>query len=224
MQTVKTGIWLYMVRCLFYLLLVVSSTLHAQDTLNITRSFIGSSRIEKVYAVLSTDSTILHGTYTTYHANGRVLQSGTYNQGRRNGYWQSWFDNGQKETETHYTNGKETGIWKYYNYNGSLSCAFNMDSVAVQTISSADLGYIASKLKYPARARDLGIEGDVEAAILVDSNCNITNFTILSYTSEDFRAEIWYQLNHNKQYFQKIVSGSVPCLPMYKIPFRFRLG
>jgi hypothetical protein len=213
-----------MARYLALLLLFYCNVLSAQDTLKITRTFVGSDRVQKVFSVLASDTTILHGAYVTYHANGRVLQTGCYSFGQRDGEWKSWFDNGNKETETFYTRGRESGVWSYYAYDGAPSCAFNMDSISAKTAAAESNRHYTMEMIYPEKARDLEIEGDVEAAVLMDSTCHVIGFSILSYSDEIFRTAVLAQLNSNKNYFQKIASGSQPCLPLYKIPFRFRLN
>ena len=37
---------------------------------------------------------------------------------RITGFWEAWYENGQKEAERNFENGKEVGEWKYWDKNG----------------------------------------------------------------------------------------------------------
>jgi antitoxin component YwqK of YwqJK toxin-antitoxin module len=66
-----------------------------------------------------------HGSFVSYHPNGKLKAKGTYHEGRRKGYWQFFYENGQKELSCYfrdYTGSKyfesfyENGATKYRGY------------------------------------------------------------------------------------------------------------
>lgn len=80
----------------------------------------------------------------TYHENGQIKTEGSFSNGKRDGEWKSfyedgtpwslntykegildgaymaWHENGQVRIEGQYINGVETGIWKYFTADGIL--------------------------------------------------------------------------------------------------------
>jgi len=59
------------------------------------------------------------GEWTTYHDNGQLESKGFYKDGRENSDWIFYFDNGQKATELAYELGKKTGYFIGFYPNGS---------------------------------------------------------------------------------------------------------
>lgn len=52
---------------------------------------------------------------TLYHANGEVSQKGFYTeQGKLQGKWMSFDQEGRKTAEAHYDNGEKTGKWFFW--------------------------------------------------------------------------------------------------------------
>ena len=51
--------------------------------------------------------------------NGR--QNGTIINGKRDGFWESYFENGQLNWKGNYKNDNLDGPWEYYHKNGQLS-------------------------------------------------------------------------------------------------------
>lgn len=63
---------------------------------------------------------ILQGLSMTYYVNGRVQDSGYYNNGLREGLWQEWHDNGQIKSSGAWHKGAKDGGWSSYSYSGQL--------------------------------------------------------------------------------------------------------
>lgn len=81
---------------------------------------------------------------TLYYSNHQKYMEGEYKDGKRNGKWTSWFqngkemsihhfidgiddgdltvfyENGEKRYEGKYTSGKKVGVWRFWDENGKL--------------------------------------------------------------------------------------------------------
>jgi len=62
-----------------------------------------------------------NGYTKNYYANSINIQSiGHYNNGMQQGFWKSFYRNGNKKAEGHYEAGKKQGYWKEYHKNGNV--------------------------------------------------------------------------------------------------------
>ncbi|WP_269234323.1 toxin-antitoxin system YwqK family antitoxin [Flavobacterium flavigenum] len=52
---------------------------------------------------------------TYYYDNGKVQQEGFFKEGKLDGVWVSYDENGNKKAIAEYTNGLKTGKWIYFN-------------------------------------------------------------------------------------------------------------
>jgi len=52
--------------------------------------------------------------------DGRLLESGTYWEGKKDGWWYSYHPNGTISAKAYFSNGKRGGTWKFYNDRGVL--------------------------------------------------------------------------------------------------------
>lgn len=59
-----------------------------------------------------------HGYWTTYYANGNKMSEGEYKQGVKEGLWILYHSNGNKKSEATFVNGKYTGLYTSYHENG----------------------------------------------------------------------------------------------------------
>lgn len=55
------------------------------------------------------DSIIQNGEYVKYYKNGVVEMRGTMKDGKREGVWKSWYEDGSPWSETNFANGKKNG-------------------------------------------------------------------------------------------------------------------
>lgn len=102
----------------------------------------GKVRSEKTFKKIDGEKQLIKE--VVYHPNGKKYIEGGFKAEKREGYWASWFENGNlwsegefKNGESHgkrtvyhqngkiyyegnYDMGKRTGIWKYYDENGKL--------------------------------------------------------------------------------------------------------
>ena len=60
------------------------------------------------------------GAWVQYHENGQLMHKGNYKNGKKEGAWVSYFMNGQLYYKGNYKNGKEEGAWVSYNFDGTV--------------------------------------------------------------------------------------------------------
>ena len=61
------------------------------------------------------------GIWMIYHENGKLCYKGEYNNGKQVGYWESYYTNGILAYEGKYENGLKEGFWKTYYNNGKIN-------------------------------------------------------------------------------------------------------
>ena len=60
------------------------------------------------------------GSWVSYRDNGQLSYKGDYKNGKQEGSWIDYFENGQLFYKGHYKNGKKEGSWVSYWDNGDL--------------------------------------------------------------------------------------------------------
>jgi antitoxin component YwqK of YwqJK toxin-antitoxin module len=60
------------------------------------------------------------GVWKSWNENGNLWSEGTFKNGLDEGLRTIYHENGKKFIEGYYTNGKKTGIWKFYDENGNF--------------------------------------------------------------------------------------------------------
>ena len=60
------------------------------------------------------------GSWETYHDNGQLRSKGDFKNGKKEGSWETYHDNGQLEGTGTYRNDRKEGAWKFYHDNGQL--------------------------------------------------------------------------------------------------------
>jgi antitoxin component YwqK of YwqJK toxin-antitoxin module len=61
------------------------------------------------------------GFWTEWYENGQqkiVTNYKTRKNGKEDGHWTGWYENGQKMEEGNFKNGKREGFWTYWDENG----------------------------------------------------------------------------------------------------------
>ncbi len=62
----------------------------------------------------------IEGPWTSFHENGTVKEKGEYTEGSRSGKWEFYNKEGTLIQKGNYKKGKPDGLWKWYYENGSL--------------------------------------------------------------------------------------------------------
>lgn len=60
------------------------------------------------------------GTWRTWFANGKVASEVQYEQGLPDGYYRTYWENGNSKISGHYISGERAGIWHQYDQDGKL--------------------------------------------------------------------------------------------------------
>ncbi len=81
----------------------------------------GSLRVERVIAKYSDDHFDSDGYYHEFHPGGKKFIEGQFRDGRREGEWTYWFDNGQLNRKVTYRNGQLNGQWDVFRADGTLA-------------------------------------------------------------------------------------------------------
>ena len=55
-----------------------------------------------------------------YYPNGKIMEEGWLENGKKNRYWLFYFDSGLKREEGHYQDDKKTKWWIYYDNNQNI--------------------------------------------------------------------------------------------------------
>lgn len=90
---------------------------------------------------VAVDNDMIQATY--FYDNGQVKQEGVYLDGKLHGQWESYNEDGTKQTSGEYNQGEKIGTWTFYNAATINKVVFSNSRVAsVNTISK---DYLATK-------------------------------------------------------------------------------
>ena len=64
------------------------------------------------------------GPWVVYWDNGQLMSKGTYRDGKEDGPYVFYYDNGQLSTKGTFKDGKKDGPWVYYHDNGTVDEKF----------------------------------------------------------------------------------------------------
>ncbi len=122
------------------LLLFIGINASAQTTVTITNRIRHKPKslsvIEK-YQSLKSDKTVKHGLYQRFTNNMRLLESGYYNQGKKDSVWIQYNNWNQfPEITGQYKNDKKVGIWTYYKEKDTVEFLYDFDNNKVSGITS----------------------------------------------------------------------------------------
>ena len=62
----------------------------------------------------------MDGPWEIYHENGQLYIKGKYKDGKADGLWEYYLENGQLMRKENYKNGKQDGLFEFYHWNGQL--------------------------------------------------------------------------------------------------------
>ncbi|MCZ4407190.1 toxin-antitoxin system YwqK family antitoxin [Cryomorphaceae bacterium 1068] len=67
------------------------------------------------------------GTVCSYHSNGEIHTLTSYREGKKNGLWEVFFANGQREKSGFTRQGKDDGLYREWYTNGELKYEYHYD-------------------------------------------------------------------------------------------------
>jgi antitoxin component YwqK of YwqJK toxin-antitoxin module len=85
-------------------------------------------RIERQVAKYSDNHFKPHGYYREYHPNGKPFITGQFKEGRQDGEWVYYYENGQINRRVNYQNGKLHGVWEMHRPDGTLAAERSFES------------------------------------------------------------------------------------------------
>ena len=74
------------------------------------------------------------GEWIAYYDNGQLSYKGNYENGKEEGEWIAYYDNGQLDSKGNYKNGKKEGEWIAYWDNGQLDSKGNYKNGWVEDV------------------------------------------------------------------------------------------
>jgi len=82
----------------------------------------GSKTLREKFTVLKRDnnSLIKHGTFRSWHENGKLSKISEYSEGQKDGFAKEWFVNGRLMSQGHYQKGQKEGPWSYAYESGKI--------------------------------------------------------------------------------------------------------
>ncbi|HEX8016743.1 MAG TPA: membrane-binding protein [Flavobacterium sp.] len=80
---------------------------------------------------------------TYYYENGKVQQEGFFKEGKLDGVWVSYDENGNKKAIAEYTEGLKTGKWIYFN--DKNICQVDYSNSKINSIKSLEEKIIANR-------------------------------------------------------------------------------
>ena len=64
---------------------------------------------------------VLHEDYTKYYKSKQLAEKGTFDYGLKHGEWRTWYDNGNPNTIIQWKQGRKNGLYVEYEENGALA-------------------------------------------------------------------------------------------------------
>ena len=62
-----------------------------------------------------------HVDYYSPEDGGGVMEEGDYKDGKKDGLWTYWYENGQKKREENYKGDKRNGLWTWWDEDGNVT-------------------------------------------------------------------------------------------------------
>lgn len=104
------------------------------------------------------------GQYVRYSPTGRIIELGTYRNGKKTGVWWNFYSNGL--------------VNNLFDYDKNEEVAFDLDHYRLGK----------NYAEYPPEAKEIMLEGKVEMSFKVDSLCRCSALRIISSTDPIFNA------------------------------------
>jgi TonB family protein len=191
---------------------------------------------------------VKYGHFIYRYEDGKISSEGNYVNDKSEGTWQYWHNNGKIKGESFFDKGKEIGTSKWYFDNGQMSAEeiYDNGKFVKGTFWDSDgkrnkkikvpeqmpeykggqnglMKYLVKSLRYPADARENGIEGRVVLQFIIGTDGSVTDCVIVKkiYPSLDEEAlRVVKSMTQWKPGFQH----SIPVSVRYTLPIVFRLN
>ena len=192
-----------------------------------------------------------HGNYVTYHRSGNKSQEGEYQIGKRTGKWRSYREDGTLSMEQSYQNGLLEGATVFVDSLGPRDTLFYRAGIEIDAAGEevelnermpmfsgcgglpeyrqqkycADrlmLEWIYANIRYPKRARELGVEGMAIVRFVIDKEGYVTDVESIYGLNEDVRNEIVDLVSHMPRWEPGMQNGEHVNV-IFNLPIKFEL-
>lgn len=235
---------------LFFSLLIISSTLFAQnDTTFFDSSWEKSERSNASYfrivEVVNSTKFILkdyyingqiqmkgeysddnlkveNGTFIYYEENGTISSTGDYKNGEKNGSWSWYFSSGKISSKEDYKNDERSSA-KFFDENGNEVAEEIAEYMPEYLGGEKEMfKVIYSNIVYPTIARDGGLEGLVIIQFIVDEEGNVINPKVVKSVHPSIDEEALKAINRLGKFKQGKLHNKIIKVRL-NVPVRFRL-
>ncbi|HPH82928.1 MAG TPA: hypothetical protein PL185_10160 [Flavobacteriales bacterium] len=107
---------------LLFLFVAVSLSVNAQNKELTTFYDSGVMKSRYVY------TNAQNYTVSNYSTTGKLIEKGSFVNGKMDGVWTSYNESGVKTAEAYYTNGNKSGDWRIFDETGNLRYVMSYDS------------------------------------------------------------------------------------------------
>jgi antitoxin component YwqK of YwqJK toxin-antitoxin module len=134
--------------------------------------------LKEEYYCLKKNKYLKHGLYKLYNYNGTLNQIGYYNLDAKNGEWKEFDNDGKVKHLIEYKNNKvisekKFGVWWKSYEGGKVQVGYDHDKNKALGVK------INTQIKYPALAREKGIEGEVKLKVVRKQDCTLVECKVI---------------------------------------------
>lgn len=165
-----------------------------------------------------------NGRYQIYNPDFKTIEEeGDLKGGKRNGTWKGTMSKSKNAYTEDYADGKflkgtiidANGSTKNYTVKEALP-SFNGGT-------SAFGRYLSQNIRYPDRAKQNNVQGQVIVSFVIENDGRLTDIKILKNVSYDIDAEAYRVMNESPKWNPGLQHG-VPVRVAYTMPINFSLG
>jgi len=190
----------------FFLVFMLHFSSSGQKLTTIIKKFYKTDIIEKEYTVLKKKKYIKQGIYKMYFKNGRLKETGKYENNKKTEEWNEYNRWGELRRKRKYEKGKlisdqKFGIWKEVDKKGKLRF-YDYDK------NERVMPQIPISVEYPSKAREEGISGFVKVKVTLDDKCELAELKVIKSLRPDFDTEA---IKGVKSFIEKLQSYEEDC-------------
>jgi antitoxin component YwqK of YwqJK toxin-antitoxin module len=157
------------------------------------------------YIVDNEGSFIKDGFYKTWFYNGQINISGFYKSNKEEGLWKTWNENGKIVTLINYKNGMRHGTYKEFYDNGNLCYEINYINGIEEGISKCF--YYTGELYTQIVKRNNKITGTMAGL-----SKNKDTLSLMYYDNNGKKIGKWHFWNEQKQLTQEYIFSNDTCI------------
>lgn len=181
--------------------------------------------VTKKYQVLKSDKKVKCGEYFLLFGNKNIIQSGFYNQDKKDSIWSYFSIHGDSLYQYDYDQNKLINYnWRNQEKMMNIKIDGEWKSGAVDSpplsLDYEIKSFVASSLSYPFQAIEYGLSGRVIISVVIDKSGTPTRFSVHTSSNDLFDKEAMRVAKEIKEWYPAIYQGeAVDC--EYFIPFTF---